>query len=73
MGVRATLAGITQTAGDLSQSQTLGTDAKAQITAALLKIDETTKILRELVTNILTPASDASNITTVNAQITALN
>ena len=73
MGVRANLAAITLIAGDTTQAESIGTDAKAQITAVLLKIDECTKILRELVTNVLTPASDASNITTVNTAITSLN
>lgn len=73
MGVRANLAAITVTAGDITQAETIGTDSKAQLTAAILKIDEITKILRELVANVLTPASDAGNITTVNTAITALN
>lgn len=73
MGVRANLAAITLIAGDTTQAETIGTDAKAQLTAALLKIDEITKILKELVANVLTPGSDASNITTVNTAITALN
>ena len=37
MGVRATLAAITLTGGDTTQAETIGTDAKAQLTAALLK------------------------------------
>lgn len=72
MGVRAALAGITLTAGDITQAETLGIDAKAVLTLAQLKCQEATVLLNILVTNVLTPASDAGNITTVGTQVTAL-
>lgn len=73
MGVRANLAAVVVTAGDITQAEGIGTDPKGQLPAVLLKIDECTKLLREFVANVLTPASDAGNITIVNTAITALN
>lgn len=73
MGVRATLAGITLTAGDKTQMATLGIDAAGLLALAQLKCQEAIQALNVLVTDVLTPASDAGNITTVNAQITALS
>jgi hypothetical protein len=73
MGVRATLAGITLTAGDKTQAATVGIDAAGLLAEAQLKCSEAIQQLNVLITDVLTPASDASNITALNAQITALS
>jgi hypothetical protein len=73
MGVRANLAAITLTAGDITQAESLGIDAKANLALAQLKCQEITTLLNFLVTDVLTPASDAGNITTINTQITSLS
>ena len=73
MGVKVTLAGVTLTAGDITQAETLGIDAKGPMVVAQAKCDDLKQLLSVLVTDVLTPASDASNITTLNAQITALS
>lgn len=73
MGVRANLAAITLTAGDITQAESLGIDAKALLTKAQLQMQEATQALNVLLTDVLTPASDAGNITTVNTAITAIS
>ena len=40
MGVKATLAGITLTAGDITQAETLGIDVKGLMTTAQAKCDD---------------------------------
>lgn len=72
MGVRASLAAITLTGGDIAQAELLGIDAKALLSQAQLKCQEVTQILNLLITDVLTPASDAGNITAFGTQITAL-
>jgi hypothetical protein len=73
MGVKTTLAGVTLTAADITQAETLGIDAKGLMLTAAAKCDDLKQLLSVLVTDVLTPASDAANITTLNAQITALS
>lgn len=73
MGVRAALAGITLTGGDNTQAGTNGIGAAGMLALAQLKCQEATQILNVLITDVLTPASDAGNITTINTQITALS
>lgn len=73
MGVRANLAAITLTGGDKTQMSSLGIDAAGLLALAQLKMQEATQILNVLITDVLTPASDAGNITTVNTAITAIS
>jgi hypothetical protein len=73
MGVKATLLGITLTAGDITQAETLGIDVKGLMTTAEAKCDDLKQLLSVIINDVLTPAGDASNITTLNAQITALS
>lgn len=72
MGIKTALAGITLTAGDITQAETIGTDAKGEMLNAQLKCQELTVLLNYLITDVLTPAGDSSNVTTLNTQITAL-
>lgn len=72
MGIKTALAGITLTAGDITQAESIGTDAKGEMLNAQLKCQELTALLNFLITDVLTPASDAGNISTLNTQITAL-
>jgi hypothetical protein len=60
MGVKATLAGVTLTAADITQAETLGIDAKGLVVVAQAKCDYLKQLLGVLVTDVLTPASDAA-------------
>lgn len=68
MGVKTALAGITLTAGDLSQTPD---DMAGNMKLAQLKCDELHQLLLRIQT-VMTAASDGSNATTVGTQITAL-
>jgi hypothetical protein len=72
MGVKTNLAGITLTVGDKTQAALLGIDAVGLLAEAQLKMQEATQMLNVLITDVLTPASDAGNITTINTAITAI-
>jgi hypothetical protein len=73
MGVKATLAGVTLTAGDITQAETLGIDAKGLMGVAQAKCDDLKQLLGALVNDVLTPAGDSTNATTLTNQITALS
>lgn len=73
MGVKTVLAGVVLTAGDKTQMSSLGIDAAGLLALAQRKCEEVTQICNVLITDVLNPASDASNVTTLNAQITALS
>jgi hypothetical protein len=73
MGVKTTLAGITFTAGDKTQAEALGTDLTGFMELCTLKCQELTEMLTFLNTDILTPAGDSSNASTITTQITNLS
>jgi hypothetical protein len=73
MRVKATLAGITLTAGDITQAETLGIDAKGLMVVAQAKCDDLKQLLGVLINDVLTPAGDSTNATTLTNQITALS
>jgi hypothetical protein len=73
MGVKATLLGVTLTAADITQAETLGIDVKGLMTTAGAKCDDLKQLLGVLVNDVLTPAGDSTNATTLTNQITALS
>ena len=73
MGVKATLAGVTLSAADISQAKALGIDANGLMAVAQAKCDDLKQLLGVLVTDVLTPAGDSTNATTLTNQITALS
>jgi hypothetical protein len=73
MGVKATLAGVTLTAADITQAETLGIDVKGMMLTAGAKCDDLKQLLGVLVNDVLTPAGDTTNASTLTAQITALS
>jgi hypothetical protein len=73
MGVKATLLGITLTAGDITQAETLGIDVKGLMTTAQAKCDDLKQLLSVIINDVMTPASDTTNATTLTNQITALS
>ncbi len=73
MGVKTVLAGITLTGGDLTQAETIGSDVKGLLVEAQLKCQELIALLNFINNDILTPASDSGNASTITAQITALS
>jgi hypothetical protein len=72
MGVKTNLAAVVLTAGDKTQAALLGIDAAGLLAEAQLKMQEATQMLNVLITDVLTPAGDASNTTTLNTAITAI-
>ena len=48
MGVKATLAGVALTAGDITQAETLGIDAKGLMVVAQAKCDDLKQLLSVL-------------------------
>jgi hypothetical protein len=73
MGVKATLAGVTLTAADISQAEALGIDVKGMMATAQTKCDDLKQLLGVLISDVLTPAGDTTNASTLTAQITALS
>jgi hypothetical protein len=73
MGVRAILAGVVLTANDKTQAQSLGIDAAGLLAEAQLKCQEVIQICNVLISDVMNPAGDGGNVTTLNAQITAIN
>jgi hypothetical protein len=73
MGVKATLAGITLTGGDLTQAESLGLDVKGLMTTAQMKCDDLKSLLNLIASDVLTPAGDTTNAATLAAQVTALS
>lgn len=73
MGVKTALAGITFTTQGKAQAAIVGLDLPDFVLGMQLACQELTVKMNYLVNNVLTPAgSESSNITTVNAQVTAL-
>jgi hypothetical protein len=74
MGVKTALAGITFTTQGKNGAAALGLDMADYVLGMQLTCQELTAKMNFLITDVLTPAgSEGSNITTVNAQITALS
>ena len=73
MGVRATLLGLTLTAGDINTAEAAGIDVKGELEIIELKLSEAIASLNTLVTNVFTPAGDSGNAATINTQITNLS
>jgi hypothetical protein len=73
MGVKTALVGITFTAGDYTQAAAIGLDLNDFVLGIELTCQEITQKLNFLKSDILTPASDAGNATTLTTQITALS
>lgn len=74
MGVKTALAGITFTATGLTKAAAIGCDMIDMNLGMQLTCQEMTQKMNFLVNDILTPAgTEGSNITTINAQITALS
>lgn len=73
MGVKTALAGITFTTQGKAAAAALGLDLPDYVAGMQLTCQELTQKMNFLVNDVLTPAgSEGSNITTVNAQVTAL-
>jgi hypothetical protein len=73
MGIKTTLAGITLTAGDKTAANAAGIDVVDMMNLAQLKCQELTNLLNVIINDVMTPASDSTNITTLNTQITNLS
>lgn len=74
MGVKTALVGITFTAAGKAQAAIVGVDLADFVAGIELTCQELTQKINFLVNDVLTPAgSEASNITTMNSQITALS
>jgi hypothetical protein len=73
MGVKTALAGITLTDDDIAQAETLGIDAKGILVGAQAGCDDIIAKLNVLVNDVMTPASDSDNATTLGTEITALS
>jgi hypothetical protein len=73
VGVKATLLGVTLTAADITQAETLGVDVKGLMTTAGAKCDDLKQLLSVIINDVLTPAGDTTNASTLTAQITALS
>jgi bisphosphoglycerate-dependent phosphoglycerate mutase len=74
MGVKTALAGITFTTGGKNQAVAVGNDLAGTMLDLQLECQEIINRMNYLVNNILTPAGgESANITTINAQITALS
>ena len=73
MGVKATLLGVTLTAADIAQAETLGIDVKGLMLTAGAKCDDLKQLLGVIINDVLTPAGDSTNATTLTTQITNLS
>jgi hypothetical protein len=74
MGVKTNLVGITFTAGGKSQAALVGVDLADFVAGIELTCQELTNKMNFLINDVLTPAgTEASNITTLQTQITNLS
>lgn len=71
MGVKANLAAIVLTAGDITAAETQGTDLKGLMSIAGSKCDDLRQLL-SVISALMTAGGDGGNATTVNTQSTAL-
>lgn len=72
MGVKTALSGVTLTAGDLQKAELISADPVGLMSEAVIKCQELIDLLTFIVGDIMTPASDSANISTLNTQISAL-
>jgi len=74
MGVKTAVAGITFTTGGKNAAAALGLDLADYVLGMQRQCQELTAQMNFLINDVLTPAgTEASNITTMNTQITALS
>jgi hypothetical protein len=74
MGIKTSLAGVTFTAGAKANAVALGVDMTGFVADVQLAMSEVTTKMNFLINDVLTPAgTEAANITTLQAQITALS
>lgn len=74
MGVKTALAGITFTATGFQKAAAIGLDMTDFVAGMQLTCQEMTQKMNFLVNDVLTPAgTEGANITTINAQVTALS
>jgi hypothetical protein len=73
MGIKTNLVGITFTTQDKVTAVALGLDLVGFVADMELACQELTDKLNFLINDVLTPAGDISNTTTINTQITALS
>jgi hypothetical protein len=74
MGVKTSIAGVALTTQGKQQAQNVGLDVADYMLGIQLTCQELTAKLNFLISDVLTPAgTEASNITTLQAQITALS
>jgi hypothetical protein len=73
MSVKTAIAGITFSSGGKNAAAAAGADLAGMIAQIQMQCDEIKAKLNYLVTDVLTPSgTEASNITTINTQISAL-
>jgi hypothetical protein len=73
MSVKSSIAGITPSAADFTQAEKLGVDLAGNMQLLQLKCDELVDLMNFLVNDVLTPAGDTGNASTLTAQVTALS
>jgi hypothetical protein len=73
MGVKTTLAGISLSNTDIQDAEKISADLNGQLEIAEVKCAEVINLLNFIITDILTPAGDSANITTLQNQISALS
>jgi thiamine biosynthesis lipoprotein ApbE len=73
MGVKTNLAGITLTAADITKAESLSTDLPGMMAEAQTRCQELTVLLNYIVNDILTPAGDSANASTITTQVNALS
>jgi hypothetical protein len=73
MGIKTTLLGITPSSDALAKAAGAGFNAAAMLQVAADKCDEIVATLKFLNSDILTPASDTANASTLSTLITDLS
>jgi hypothetical protein len=73
MGVKTNLAGITLSAADVKQAEAISTDINGMMAEAQTRCQELSAMLTFMVNDILTPAGDSANASTLTTQINALS
>lgn len=73
MGVRTALLALTPSAGSVTQAETIGTDVAGALSLLELKCQEMIQLMKFLKADVFTPASDSTNATAMDTQVTALS
>jgi hypothetical protein len=73
MGVSTVLAAITLPPATINQAQTLGEDLAGNINEIQNALASISAAMNKMLSEVLTPAGDATNIAIIQAQITALS